>query len=101
VNADDFGLNQEALAKILLILGHLDGLEQAVIYGSRAMGTYRPASDIDLTLIGPSLTTTDLLKVENELDDLLLPYQFDLSLYSQIENNDLIEHIQKFGKRIL
>ncbi len=38
-----------------------------------------------------------LLKIENELDDLLLPYKIDLSIYNQIENTDLIAHIQRAG----
>ena len=32
-----------------------------------------------------------------EVDDLLLPYQFDLSLFHSLNNKDLIDHIQRRG----
>ena len=65
--------------------------------GSRAKGTYRPGSDIDLTLKGAGLNLKILNRISNELDELLLPYSFDVSIYSQIENRDLIDHIQRVG----
>ena len=37
-------------------------------------------------------------KIENEIEDLMLPYKLDLSLFHQIENPDLIEHIKRVGK---
>ena len=44
-----------------------------VLYGSRALGTCRPGSDIDLCIEGESLGLTELLSIENRMDDLLLP----------------------------
>lgn len=96
----DFGLKPETLAQIQGVLSGFPELEKAVIYGSRAMGNFRYNSDIDLTLIGKMLGLTELLRIENELDDLLLPYQIDLSLFHQIDNPDLIHHIQEYGKTL-
>lgn len=73
-------------------------IEKAILYGSRATGNYRPGSDIDLTLVGEKLNLTTLQKIENELDDLLLPYKIDLSLHKQIRNKELLEHIERVGK---
>jgi predicted nucleotidyltransferase len=53
-----------------------------------------PGSDIDLTLKG-SLDYPELIKLETELDDLLLPWKIDLSLYEQIDNPALIDRIGK------
>jgi len=39
-----------------------------------------------------------LFKIENEIDDLLLPYKIDLSIYHKIENNQLVDHINRVGK---
>ncbi|MNY51200.1 hypothetical protein D3C86_1867680 [compost metagenome] len=39
-----------------------------------------------------------MLKIENELDDLLLPYQVDLSLLAQIDHADLRDHIARVGQ---
>jgi type I restriction enzyme S subunit len=71
-----------------------------IIYGSRAKGNYSTYSDIDITLIGAVINLTSQNKIENELDDLLLPYKFDVSNFHKIENLDLIEHIKRVGKVI-
>jgi predicted nucleotidyltransferase len=94
----DFGLKPETLTQIQSIFSAFPEVEKAVIYGSRAMGNFRNNSDIDLTLMGKNLGLTELLSIENELDDLLMPYQIDLSLFHQIDNPDLINHIQEHGK---
>lgn len=92
-----FGLTEEVLSKIKSVFEHYENIDEVVLYGSRAKGNYRPGSDIDLTLKGKELNLKIINKISNELDDLLLPYGFDLSSYSQIENTDLIEHIQRVG----
>lgn len=61
------------------------------------MGNYRDASDIDLTLEGKNLGLEQLLKLENELDDLMLPYKIDLSLFHALDNPDLIDHVRRVG----
>lgn len=68
-----------------------------MLYGSRAMGTFRPGSDIDVTLVGEDLKLAELLKIANELDQLMLPYKIDLSLLHQLDNPQLIDHIQRVG----
>lgn len=93
------GLPTTVLASIMEVLNRHPNIEQAIIYGSRAMGKYRPGSDIDLTLKG-TLSYGELLVIETELDDLMLPYKIDLSLYSQLDNPDLIDHIQRVGKEL-
>jgi predicted nucleotidyltransferase len=72
-------------------------IEEVILYGSRAKGNFRDGSDIDLTLKGKKLSTSDLLRIENQIEELILPYKIDLSLYHQIKNPDLIEHINRVG----
>lgn len=79
------------------VFGKHCGIESAVLYGSRAKGTYRNGSDIDITLHGSSLDLSALMKIEHALDDLCLPYKIDLSIFHKIENPDLIEHITRVG----
>ncbi|MBM5818422.1 MAG: nucleotidyltransferase domain-containing protein [Cyanobacteria bacterium K_Offshore_surface_m2_239] len=71
-----------AIAAIQQVLAGHPALEQAILYGSRALGRHRPASDIDLTLIGSGLSAISLSKIDSELDDLLLPWVIDLSRFS-------------------
>lgn len=94
---DRFGLKPHTISAIQRVFAKHPQLERAVLYGSRAKGNYRPGSDIDLTLFGESLTYADLCRIETEIDDLLLPYTLDLSLYAQIDNADLREHIKRVG----
>lgn len=72
-------------------------IEQVILYGSRAKGSYKPGSDIDLTIIDQNLSFSEFLQVQTQLDDLLLPYKIDLSLKRKISNPDLIEHIERVG----
>lgn len=91
------GLSLDTLAKITTVLSRCPALEKAVLYGSRAKGNYRPGSDIDLTLFGETLSYAHLVEIESQLDELMLPYSFDLSLFSQIDNPDLTGHIERVG----
>lgn len=94
---EEIGLPLQAVESIRQVFGRFPGVEQAVLYGSRAKGNFRPGSDIDLTLKG-DLSYRDLLDIELALDDLLLPWKIDLSLYSQIDNPALVEHIGRVGR---
>ncbi|MBO1927794.1 nucleotidyltransferase domain-containing protein [Thiomicrorhabdus sp. 6S2-11] len=92
-----FGLNRNDLSKIQSVFSAFPQVTKVVIYGSRAKGTFRPASDIDLTIMN-TLDWQTFTHLESELDDLLLPYQIDLSIFQQIDNPDLIEHINRVGR---
>ena len=93
-----FGLNENIINQIVKAISSVPEVEEAIIYGSRAKGNYKPGSDIDITLKGEKLTLRDLNKVSLALDDLLLPYTFDLSIYHHINNPDLTDHIKRVGK---
>lgn len=93
-----YGLENDDIARIHEVLAAHEEVTQAILYGSRAKGNDRPNSDIDLTLLGDRLNLSVLFEIENALDDLLLPYKIDLSLYSHIKNSALLEHIAQVGK---
>lgn len=93
-----YGLPDSAISGLCRIFADNPKIDKVVLYGSRAKGTFRNGSDIDLTLYGQDLTLQDLNYLEQEIDDLLLPYKVDLSIFSHIDNPDLIDHIQRVGK---
>jgi predicted nucleotidyltransferase len=93
-----YGLKQPTISAINSVFNQYSTIEQVILYGSRAKGNYRNGSDIDLTIIGNRLTFSELLKIENDIDDLLLPYKIDLSNFEKISNPDLIAHIERVGK---
>ena len=92
-----YGLNEKHINEIKSIFDQDANIEKAIIYGSRAIGNYRDNSDIDLTLVGNELNLNSILKIENLLDDLLLPYNIDISIFNKIENKDLVDHIKRVG----
>ena len=92
-----FGLKAHVNQQIVDVLKKQSEIKSAILYGSRAMGNFRPGSDIDLTLTGESLPNSVVARVENEIDDLLLPYLFDISILSHIENPNVVDHIHRVG----
>ena len=92
-----FGLKKGTLDRIRGVFSGHPQVRQEIIYGSRARGNYRNGSDIDLTISGEAVTLSELMKIETELDDLLLPYKIDLSLLHKINDADLIDHIKRVG----
>ncbi|MEO0430728.1 MAG: nucleotidyltransferase domain-containing protein [Cyanobacteria bacterium J06656_5] len=92
-----FGLEKSTIEEIQRLFQQYAEIERVILYGSRAKGNYRPGSDIDLTMIGTNISHTQLLSIEHQLDDLLLPYLFDLSIFNHIEDPDMIAHINRVG----
>jgi predicted nucleotidyltransferase len=97
-DASSFGLPAPAVQAIREVFRQHPAVRQAIVYRSRAMGRHRPGSDIDLCLQGEALALDEQFRIEQELDDLLLPYKIDLSLARSIENPSLIEHIRRAGR---
>ena len=92
-----FGLKESTIDRINAVFSQYPDIEKVVLYGSRAKGNYREGSDIDLTLMGGALSNAQLNRIETHIDDLLLPYTIDLSLFESIDNANLIEHIWRVG----
>ncbi len=93
-----FGLKEATIEKLCGVFAQYPQVETAILYGSRAKGNHKNGSDIDLTLHGgPDLTLNILYKILEEIDDLLLPYTVDLSLFHTLRDPDFIDHIQRVG----
>lgn len=95
-----FGLSDETVTRLIKVFAAYPDISEVIVYGSRAKGSYNEGSDIDLCLKGTHLDATILQQVSNDIDDLLLPYIVDISIYSAIKNKELHEHIQRVGKTL-
>ena len=94
-----YGLPNITLNTLNSIFSKYSGIEQVVLYGSRAKGNYRKGSDIDLTLKTKEIfTRTDLLHISGDFDDSDIPYFVDVSIYDKLSNPDLKAHIDSVGK---
>ena len=93
------GIPQEAQLKLLGLLATQPQLQEVWLFGSRAMGRYQPASDIDLCLEAPLLSHSDRLRLMAAVDNLLLPWRVDIALRHELPD-DLKAHVQRVGQCI-
>ena len=92
-----FGLSDATIEKIRSVFARYPQVEKAVLYGSRAKGTYKPGSDIDLSLEGPALDWRVVGRLYEALDDLLLPYKFSLIVHDKALDPEVAAHIARVG----
>lgn len=95
---DIYGLTVDEIDRIKEVFKKYNQIEEALIYGSRAMCNLKPSSDVDLTLIGSKIDFNLIQQIEFDLDHLLLPYKFDISVYDKISYPEFLDHIQRAGK---
>ena len=98
--ASTSALPPTTLDKLNSVFAQHRAIVSVLIYGSRAKGNYRTGSDIDLTIKGSEISFAEIMQIENQIDDPMLPYTVDLSQYKQLENAELIEHIDRVGVEI-
>jgi predicted nucleotidyltransferase len=94
----EFGLEPEDIAKIKAIFKADPFVDNAIIFGSRAVGNYKSGSDIDIAVVGDKLTFNNILELHAQLDDLGLLYKFDLYRFVSIKDPEVIAHIARVGK---
>jgi len=95
----DIGLSDLQIEKIRAIFSKYSELENVILFGSRAKGDYKNNSDIDIALKG-NVSFTIRNKIFNDIEELYLPFYTDVIIYSQIDNQDLIHHIERVGVSI-
>ncbi len=91
------GLSDQLFSQVTAVLSKHSEVERAVLFGSRAKGTHRPGSDIDLALTGPRLDWRAVGSLYDELDDLLLPYRFSLIIFDANTDPDVAAHVARVG----
>ncbi len=95
-----YGLDDKYFNALISVFPRHPEVESVILYGSRAKGNYKPFSDIDITLKGSNLTRQHLGQIFTEIDDLLLPYFLDISIYDKLTDKGFIEAINKTGVEI-
>lgn len=76
-------------------------IERAIIFGSRALGNYKMGSDVDLAIVGDTVTHNTLVELNEWLNEIYpLPYVFDLHNYHATANENLKTHIDMYGKDV-
>jgi len=98
---NSFGIYNKSFTRILESLKDFPEIEKAIIFGSRAMGNYKKGSDIDLAIVGDTITDQTKTRLSSILNqELPIPYFIDVLDYKSIANKDLVKHIDTEGKVI-
>lgn len=97
-----FGFKEKEYTLIVEALNKFPEIESAKIFGSRALGNYKPSSDVDIAICGENVTRSTVVRLKNLLEEELpLPYFFDIIDYTSITNEKLIKHINDYGKNLI
>ena len=92
-----FGLSENTIKDIHTIFASQTNIEKVLIFGSRAKGTFREGSDIDLALVGNNITLSQKLTILNEIEDTGILYKIDLVDYNKQKNTPIGKHIDRLG----
>jgi predicted nucleotidyltransferase len=94
-----FGLSADIFASFAEVFARYPAIERVLIFGSRARGTAKPWSDIDLAVVAPAMTDQEFSRLWNELDDLPIVFKLDVLHFDRLERLDLKEKILSQGRR--
>jgi predicted nucleotidyltransferase len=92
-----YGIKEEYWNKLESVFRNHKNIEKVILYGSRAKEINSPYSDVDIILVGENIENREFCNILNEIDDLLLPFIFDISVNYTISNVNLIDSINKTG----
>ena len=71
--------------------------ETVFIFGSRARGTYKFGSDIDLAVMNAGVKETVIGNIKSDFEESSLPYTVDLINYYTLKHPELKSHIDRVG----
>lgn len=92
-----FGLTERDMSIIQDILSKYSEVKSVVVFGSRAKGTFKLGSDVDLAIMDAEVKEGVADKLNSYFSDSCLPYFVDLVCYSSLKDSDLKEHIDRVG----
>lgn len=93
-----FGLNDAVYADIAAVFARYPAIQQVLIFGSRAKGTAKPGSDIDLAVVAPAMDAATFTQLWNELDALPLIFKLDVLHLDTLMQPGLKTRIENEGR---
>lgn len=91
------GLKDYHQQQLITLISRNHNVERIVLFGSRALNTFKDRSDIDLVLAGSNLTLSHIAEMQNEIEETTIPQKVDILLFHQITSEALLEHIREHG----
>ncbi|WP_210394366.1 nucleotidyltransferase family protein [Sulfurospirillum diekertiae] len=94
-------MSETELSTLREVFAKFDAIEEVILFGSRARGTHKKASDVDLAIKGKNIDLNTLSKLKYKLDEETnLPYFFDVVIYDKISDDALRKSIDEGGIKI-
>ena len=95
-----FGLSQCIIDDIKNVISKNEEINKVLLFGSRARGNYRKASDIDIAVFAPNISSSRLNLLRDSLDELDIIYKIDVVNYYTISKEALKYNIINEGIEI-
>lgn len=97
----DFGLTPAEIEELDSIIQSFQEIESAMIFGSRAKGTFKSGSDIDIVISGKKVDHSVVIRLSNQLnEETTFPYFFDILDLHTIQSEEMLTHIAQYGRKI-
>lgn len=91
------GLTERMIESIRSVIAGDERVERVVLFGSRAKGSYREGSDIDLAVHGEGISQRDASIWAEQLEEALFPWSVDVVPITEETDEALLEHIARVG----
>ncbi len=94
---NSFGLSDRGMKTLQDIFKKYPDVKNVFVFGSRAKGTYKQGSDIDLAIMNEGVQDMFIRKMKSDFEDSSLPYVVDLVNYPTLKHPELKNHIDRVG----
>ena len=90
-----YGLSDNVITSLCEVFKKYPLIEEVILYGSRAKGTYHNGSDIDLAVFSKEMGDNIFSQLWNDIDMLPIIYKIDVLHFDKLQNEELKNNIQK------
>jgi uncharacterized protein len=97
---EKMGVSKTLIEDIKKVIRKYPDVNRAVVFGSRANGSYKYNSDIDIAVFSNNLLMKDLNLLTDELKELNTIFDFDVLNFEKIDKKELLQNIEKDGIEI-
>lgn len=99
---NEFGISERSFEYIKKTFESFPEIKEVIVFGSRAKGTFRNGSDIDLAIKGSGNCLKIAMDIAGILNETVpIPYHVDVISYNDLENQELKSHIDRVGKSLI
>jgi len=93
-----FGLSAAIVQDLRAVFAKYPEIDSVLVFGSRAKGTFKAGSDIDLAVFAPAMSDQRFTQLWGELDGLPLVFKMDILHWDRLRNERLKSKIPAEGK---